>query len=30
VAECGILAYALAARLLWALACRRVRGEQRR
>jgi ABC-type transport system involved in multi-copper enzyme maturation permease subunit len=30
VAEAGILAYALAARLLWALACHRFRGEQRR
>jgi hypothetical protein len=30
VAECGILAYAVAARLLWALACLRFRGEQRR
>jgi ABC-type transport system involved in multi-copper enzyme maturation permease subunit len=30
VAEAGILGYALAARLLWALACYRFRGEQRR
>jgi len=30
VAEGGILGYALAARLLWALACRRFKDEQRR
>jgi ABC-type transport system involved in multi-copper enzyme maturation permease subunit len=30
VAEGGIVAYGLAARLLWTLACRRFRGEQRR
>jgi ABC-type transport system involved in multi-copper enzyme maturation permease subunit len=29
-AECGILGYGLVARLLWALACRRLQGEQRR
>jgi ABC-type transport system involved in multi-copper enzyme maturation permease subunit len=30
VAEAGILAYALAARVLWGIACARFRGEQRR
>jgi ABC-type transport system involved in multi-copper enzyme maturation permease subunit len=30
VAECGIVSYALAARLLWAFACLRLRREQRR